>query len=143
RAYLRTGLAQFLQIVSTTMNSMLMGGLNDHIGGGVFRYTNDERWMVPHIEKSLCDNALLIGFMTQMWQFNRNELCRLRVSETIDWLLRDMRLDGAFASGVSALSGDEEGKYYLWTEAEIDAALAGTFSARFKQVYGVRRDGEF
>jgi len=143
RAYLRTGLAQFLQLVSTTMNSMLMGGLYDHIGGGVFRYTVDERWIVPHFEKSLCDNALLIGFMTQMWQFNRNGLCQLRVKETIDWLLRDMRLDGAFASGITAPSGDEEGKYYVWTEAEIDAALQGTFSARFKQVYSVRRDGEY
>ena len=62
---------QFLQLVSTTMNNMLLGGLYDHVGGGFFRYTNDERWMVPHFEKMLCDNALLIDFMTQMWQFNR------------------------------------------------------------------------
>jgi uncharacterized protein YyaL (SSP411 family) len=143
RAYLRTGLTQFLQILSPAMNSMLMGGLYDHVGGGFFRYTTDERWMVPHFEKTLVDNALLVGFMTQMWQFNRNELCRQRVSETIDWLMREMRLEGAFANGLTAYSDGEEGKYYIWTEAEIDAALAGTFSARFKQVYGVRRDGDF
>jgi hypothetical protein len=143
RAYLRTGVQQFLQLVSTTMNNMLMSGLYDHVGGGFFRYTNDERWLVPHFEKSLADNALLIDLMTQLWQFNRNELCRVRVSETIDWLLRDMKLDGAFASNLSPFSEGEEGKYYLWTEAEIDVALQGTFSARFKQVYGVRRDGDF
>ena len=60
-------------------HSILMGGLYDHVGGGFFRYTNDERWQVPHFEKSLSDNALLVDFMTQMWQFNRNELCRMRV----------------------------------------------------------------
>ena len=143
RAYLRTGVPQFMQLVSTTMNNMLMSGMYDHIGGGFFRYTNDERWLVPHFEKSLSDNALLIDFMTQMWQFNRNELCRQRVSETIDWLLREMKLEGAFASGLSPFSEGEEGKYYVWSEAEIDAALQGTFSARFKQVYGVRREGNF
>ena len=143
RGYLRTGMMQYLQIISPTMNAMLMGGLYDHVGGGFFRYTTDERWMVPNFEKSLCDNALLIGFMTQMWQFNRNAVCRARVTETIDWLLREMRLEGAFASGVSSSSEGEEGKYYVWTEAEIDAALQGTFSARFKQVYGVRHEGDF
>jgi uncharacterized protein YyaL (SSP411 family) len=143
RAYLRTGVPQFMQLVSTTMNNMLMGGLYDHVGGGFFRYATDERWLVPHFEKSLCDNALLIDFMTQIWQFNRNPLCRHRVSETIDWLLREMMLEGAFASNLASNSDGEEGKYYIWTEAEIDAALQGTFVARFKQVYGVKRDGDF
>ena len=143
RGYLRTGLMQYLQIIAPTMNCILMGGLYDHVGGGFFRYTHDERWMVPNFEKSLSDNALLIGFMTQMWQYNRNELCKVRVNETVEWLLRDMKLEGAFASGLSAYADGEEGKYYTWSEAEIDAALAGTFSARFKQVYGVRRDGDF
>jgi hypothetical protein len=143
RAFLRTGVPQFMQLVSITMNNMLLGGLYDHVGGGFFRYTNDERWMIPHFEKTLCDNALLVDFMTQMWQFNRNALCRQRVSETIDWLMREMKLEGAFASGLASSSEEEEGKYYVWSEAEIDAALQGTFSARFKQVYGVKREGDF
>ena len=143
RAFLRTGLAQYMHLVSTTMNSMLLGGLYDHVGGGFFRYTLDERWMVPHFEKSLTDNALLVSFMTGMWQFNRNELCRQRVTETIDWMLREMRLDNGFASSLASNSEGEEGRFYVWSEAEIDAALAGTFSARFKQVYGVKRDGDF
>jgi uncharacterized protein YyaL (SSP411 family) len=143
RAYLRTGVIQFLQVISPTMDAILMGGLYDHVGGGFFRYATDERWTVPNFEKSLCDNGMMIGFMTLMWQFNRNELCRLRVHETVEWLLREMSLDGAFASGITAFGDGEEGKYYVWSEAEIDAALAGTFSARFKQAYGVRRDGNF
>jgi len=81
--------------------------------------------------------------MTQMWQFNRNALCRQRSAKTIDWLMREMKLEGAFASGLAASTDEEEGKYYVWTEAEIDAALQGTFSARFKQVYSVKREGEF
>ena len=143
RAFLRTGLAQFMHIVSTTMNSLLLGGIYDHVGGGFFRYTMDERWMIPHFEKSTSDNALLISFMTSMWQFNRNELCRQRVAETVDWLLREMRLEGGFAASLSSASEGEEGRFYVWSEAEIDAALAGTFSARFKQVYGVKREGDF
>ena len=143
RAHLRTGLPQFLQLVSATMNNMLLGGLYDHVGGGFFRYTTDERWMVPHFEKTLCDNALLIDFMTQMWQFNRNELCRQRVIETIDWLLREMKFEGGFACSQSSSTDGEEGKYYVWSEAEIDAALQGTFSARFKQTYGVKREGDY
>ena len=143
RAYLRTSVPQFVQLLTTTMNNMLMGGMYDHVGGGFFRYTADERWLVPHFEKTLCDNALLISLMTQMWQFNRNALCRQRVSETIEWLMREMKLEGAFASGTASNPDNEEGKHYVWTEAEIDAALTGTFSARFKQVYGVKRDGDF
>ena len=120
---------------------MLMGGLYDHVGGGFFRYTTDERWQVPHFEKMLYDSAQMVGFMTGIWQFNRNELCRQRVADTVEWMLREMKQGDAFAAGLDADSEGEEGKYYLWSEPEVDAALAGTFSARFKQVYGVTRDG--
>jgi uncharacterized protein YyaL (SSP411 family) len=143
RAYLRNGLSQFIQLVSSTMNNILMGGLYDHVGGGFFRYTTDERWLVPHFEKTLSDNAVLLGPLTSMWQFNRNELCRQRVLETIGWLTREMQLEGAFACGLAPDTDGEDGRYYIWSEPEIDAALQGTFSARFKQVYGVKRDGDF
>jgi uncharacterized protein len=141
RAYLRSGLAQFLQIVTTTMDASVMGGLYDHIGGGFFRYTVDERWLVPHFEKMLADNALMVEFLTNIWQFNRNTLCRQRLEDTVAWMLRDLKMGGAFAAGLEAESEGEEGKYYLWSEAEVDAALAGTFVQRFKTVYGVTRDG--
>ncbi len=142
RAYLRSGIAQFLQIVTTTMDAAVLGGLYDHIGGGFFRYTTDERWLVPHFEKMLADNALMVEFLTNIWQFNRNALCRQRLEETVVWMLRDLKMGGgAFAAGLEAESEGEEGKYYLWSEAEVDAALAGTFVQRFKTVYGVTRDG--
>ena len=141
RAYMRTGIAQFLQLVTSTMDAAVLGGLYDHVGGGFFRYTADERWLVPHFEKMLADNALMIEFLTNIWQFNRNALSRERIEGSVAWLLRDLRMNGVFAAGLEAESEGEEGKYYLWTEAEVDAALAGTFAQRFKAVYGITRDG--
>ena len=141
RAYLRTGIQQFIQLVTTTMDASVLGGLYDHVGGGFFRYTQDERWLVPHFEKMLADNALIIEFLTNVWQFNRNALCRTRIEESVAWMLRDLKLDGVFAAGLEAESEGEDGKYYLWTEAEVDAALSGTFAQRFKAVYGITRDG--
>ena len=143
RAFLRTGLPQYLQIVSTSLNSMLLGGMYDHVGGGFFRYAMDERWLVPFFEKTLADNAQLLLIVTALWQFNRNELSRQRGAETIDWLLREMQLENGFATGLASSTDGEEGRFYIWSEAEIDAALAGTFSARFKQVYAIKRDGDF
>lgn len=142
-AYLRTGTPQFSQLIFTTLDSILFGGLYDHIGGGFFRHTNDERWLEPSFEKMLADNAQLIELCTLAFQFNRNELSRQRVAETVAWLLREMKVGDAFANAQASGSLDEELRYYTWSEAEIDAGLVGTFSARFKQVYGVSRDGNF
>ena len=143
RAYLRTGWGQFLQLVSTSLDNMLLGGLYDHVGGGFARYCTDERWFVPHFEKMLYDNAMMLDFLISVWQFNRNALCKTRIEETVAFLLRDMKVEDAFASSIDADSEGEEGKYYVWTEAEIDAALAGTFAQKFKAAYNVRRDGAF
>jgi uncharacterized protein YyaL (SSP411 family) len=141
RAYLRTGTQQFSQLIFTTLDSILFGGAYDHIGGGFFRHSMDERWLEPSFEKMLYDQALMIDLCSGIWQFNRNELCRQRVTETINFLLRDMRVGDGFAASISSGSQTEDGKYYTWSEAEIDAGLVGTFSARFKQVYGITRDG--
>ena len=143
RAFLRTGSGQFMQLTSTTLENMLLGGLYDHVGGGFARYCVDERWTVPHFEKMLYDNAMILDLMVAVWQFNRNALCRERIAETVAFLLRDMKVEGGFASSIDADSEGEEGKYYLWTEAEIDAALMGTFAQRFKTAYNVRREGNF
>jgi uncharacterized protein YyaL (SSP411 family) len=143
RAYLRTGMQQFAQVASKSLDSMLVAGLYDHIGGGFFRYATDERWLIPHFEKLSADNALLIDLTTLVWQHNRNALCQNRIEESIGWLLREMMVGDAFAAGLDADSEGEEGKYYLWSEAEIDAALVGTFAQKFKAAYGVTRDGNF
>lgn len=143
RAYLRTGMQQFLQLSSKALDALLVTAIYDHVGGGFFRYCADERWLIPHFEKLVADNAQILDLMTLFWQHNRNTLCQTRIEETVGWLLRDMRVEGAFAAGLDADSEGEEGKYYLWTEAEIDAALAGTFSQKFKAAYGVTREGNF
>ncbi len=143
RAYLRSGATQFLQLVTITLDNMLMGGMYDHVGGGFARYSTDERWLVPHFEKMITDNAQIVDMMTMLWQHNRNAICQLRVEETIGWLLREMRVDGGFASSLDADSEGEEGKYYVWSEAEIDAILKSTFVQRFKAAYNVTREGNF
>ncbi|HEY3777335.1 MAG TPA: thioredoxin domain-containing protein [Rhizomicrobium sp.] len=143
RAHLRTGVPQFLQLALTTLDHMALSGIYDHVGGGFARYATDERWQVPHFEKMLYDNALLIDIYTLAWQHNRSALYRERIEETVNWLLREMLVEHGFAASLDADQDGEEGKYYLWSEAEIDAALAGTFVQRFKEAYGVRRDGNF
>ncbi len=143
RAYLRSGAQQFHQLVIITMDNIVMGGLYDHVGGGFARYSTDQRWLVPHFEKMVSDNAQIIEMMTALWQHNRNGICRERVEETIGWLLREMRVGDGFASSLDADSDGEEGKYYVWSEAEIDAVLKGTFVQRFKEAYSVTREGNF
>jgi uncharacterized protein YyaL (SSP411 family) len=139
----RTGRKAPADAALLTLRTMVQGGIYDHIGGGLSRYSVDSEWLVPHFEKMLYDNALLVETLTLVWQHNRNPLYRDRIEETIGWLLRDLKVGDAFASSFDADSEGEEGKYYVWTEPEIDAALAGTFSQRFKQVYNVRREGNW
>jgi uncharacterized protein YyaL (SSP411 family) len=143
RAYLRTGMPQFVQVASKTLDSLLVAGIYDHVGGGFFRYATDERWLIPHFEKLTADNAQLVELTTLVWQHNRNALCQARIEETVGWLLREMKVEDAFAASLDADSEGEEGKYYLWSEAEVDAALVGTFAQKFKAAYGVSRDGNF
>ena len=143
RAYLRTGVEQFNQLVQTTLVNICLGGIYDHVGGGLHRYAVDERWLVPHFEKMLYDNAEFIDALTLVWQHNRSDLYRARIEETIDWLFRDMMVEQGFAAALDADSEGQEGKFYVWRETEIDAALAGTYAPTFKKVYGVSREGNW
>ena len=143
RAYLRSGAFQFQQLAQTTLDGLGRGGIYDHIGGGWFRYAVDSRWLIPHFEKMLYDNAQLIELFTLIWQNTRVPYYRDRVEETVAWMLREMRVEKAFASSLDADTNGEESRYYVWSEAEIDAALMGTYVQRFKDVYNVTRDGNF
>jgi uncharacterized protein len=143
RGYLRSGAVPFAQLVQTTLDTICLAGIYDHVGGGFHRYTIDERWLIPHYEKMLSDNAAIIDILTLVSQQNRMPLYRTRIDETLSWVTREMMVEDAFATSIDADVNGEEGAYYLWSEAEIDAALAGTFSQRFKDVYNVRKEGNF
>jgi uncharacterized protein YyaL (SSP411 family) len=144
RAHLRTGLPQYSQLLFTSLDAMFYGGLCDHIGGGFFRYCQDERWFMPHFEKALNDNAQMLDILSGVYQINRSPLVRARAEELVGWLLRQMKLPGGgFASHLDSQSEGQEALYYIWTEAEVDAALAGTFAARFKSIYEISREGNF
>lgn len=144
RAYLRTGLPQYSQLLFTTLDSMLYGGLCDHVGGGFFRYCLDERWLMPHFEKMTGDNAQMLDILSGVHQINRSVLVKSRAEELVGWLLRQMKLPGGgFASHLDSQSEGQEALYYVWTEAEVDAALVGTFAAKFKATYEISREGNF
>jgi len=148
RAWKQSGNAQFRDAVTLTLTRMSQGGIYDHVGGGFARYSVDAEWLVPHFEKMLYDNAQLIDLLTLVWQETKAPLFRARVGETVGWVLREMRAapDAAghrgFASSLDADSEHEEGKFYVWSEAEIEAAL-GADAALFKSVYDVTPGGNW
>jgi uncharacterized protein YyaL (SSP411 family) len=142
RGFRATGNPALSQAVSLTLDRMAMGGIYDHLGGGYARYSVDAEWLVPHFEKMLYDNAQLVNFMTLVWQETRNPLFAARIAETIDWALREMRVGDAFASSFDADSAGHEGKFYVWSEEEIDRLLGGD-SAVFKQAYDVTDEGNW
>lgn len=143
RAWKRTGRASLRTNVLNTLDHICQGGVYDHLGGGFARYSTDERWFAPHFEKMLYDNAQLVELLTEVWRDERRPLYAARIAETIEWALREMRLaEGGFASSLDADSEHEEGKFYVWTAAEIRAAL-GDRAERFLAVYGVSEDGNW
>jgi len=143
RGWKRTGRDSLRQAVVLTLDHISQGGVYDHLGGGFARYSTDNRWLVPHFEKMLYDNAQLIDLLTEVWQDERRELYRLRVTETIAWMTREMRAPGGgFASSLDADSEGEEGKFYAWSETEIRDAL-GARAPFFERAYGVSREGNW
>src|SRR5690606_40657660 len=111
--------------VLTSLRNMLSGGIYDHVGGGLSRYSTDADWLVPHFEKMLYDNAQLIHLSCQAYGETGDRLFKARIEETVAWLLREMEVDGAFASSLDADSEGVEGKFYCWTEDEVKSVLGG------------------
>ena len=132
-----------LHMAERTLEAMAHGGLYDQIGGGFARYSTDDRWLVPHFEKMLYDNALLARVYSHAWQITGKPLYRRVVEETLDFVAREMRhAGGGFSSSYDADSEGEEGKFYVWTAAEIRAAL-GDNAERFMAAYGVSEAGNW
>ena len=142
-AGIRTGDKEFQDGVLFTLRKICEGGIYDHLGGGFARYTVDREWLVPHFEKMLYDNAQLLDLLGHAWSVTGDPLYRRRTEETVAWLLDDMRMpEGGFASARDADSEGVEGKFYVWTDAEIDEIL-GPDAGRFKEAYGVRLGGNW
>ncbi|HXV05719.1 MAG TPA: thioredoxin domain-containing protein, partial [Solirubrobacterales bacterium] len=132
-----------LNIVERTLDAMLAGGIYDQLGGGFARYSVDGRWLVPHFEKMLYDNALLARAYLHGWQALGHERWRHACEETLDWALREMRgPEGGFYSALDADSEGEEGRFYVWTPDEIRAVLGERADAVI-EFYGVSEAGNF
>lgn len=137
---------QALQVVLFTLRKMAQGGMYDQLGGGFHRYSVDERWLVPHFEKMLYDNALLARVYLHAWQLSGDPLLREVVEDILDYVMREMTASGGgFYSTQDADSEGEEGKFFVWSEPEIRAALDGVVSNvdAVLTYWGVTPEGNF
>lgn len=130
-------------LAERTLDMMHRGGIYDHIGGGFSRYSVDDRWLIPHFEKMLYDNALLAGAYIDAYRLTQNSLYREITSETLDYVLRDMtHQEGGFYSAEDADSEGHEGYFYTWSSAELEKILGEDFQL-FAEYYGVTPQGNF
>ena len=132
------------QMSEITLQQMYRGGIFDHIGGGFSRYSTDEKWLVPHFEKMLYDNALLIWAYTEAFLLTKRPLYRSIARKTIDYVLNELRdASGGFICGQDADSEGVEGKYYIFTNEEIESALGEENAELFNGRFGISEKGNF
>jgi uncharacterized protein len=144
RAGTRLADAPYRDLVKLTLTKMSEGGIYDHLGGGYARYSTDERWLVPHFEKMLYDNAQILELLGLCHHEFGGPLFRARAWETIAWLQRDMtNAEGAFCASLDADSEGVEGKFYVWTYAEIEALLGQEDAAFFGKFYDASPTGNW
>jgi hypothetical protein len=159
RYWRRTRNPEALRMAVLTLESMARGGIRDQLGGGFHRYAVDERWLVPHFEKMLYDNALLARAYLEAAVAVKDQpaspavpaggeataaFFREEARDTLEWALREMAApDGGFCSSLDADSEGEEGRFYVWTPAEIEQVLGREEAAVFCAVYGVTPQGNF
>jgi uncharacterized protein YyaL (SSP411 family) len=144
RAGARLANAPYRDLVKLTLTKMSEGGIYDHLGGGYARYATDERWLVPHFEKMLYDNAQILELLGLCHHEFGGALFRARARETVAWLRREMTtVEGAFCASLDADSEGVEGKFYVWTYAEIEALLGPEDAAFFGKFYDASPSGNW
>ena len=144
RAHRATGREAYLEAVRVTLDRMAAGGIYDHLGGAFARYSTDERWLVPHFEKMLYDNALLLDLYVDGYRVTGDERYRAVAEETAAFVLSDLADPaGGFYSTLDADSEGVEGKYYVWTRAEIEEILGAEAAKLFGRVYDVSAEGNW
>jgi uncharacterized protein YyaL (SSP411 family) len=132
-----------LQLAELSLTKMAIGGIYDHVGGGFARYSTDERWEIPHFEKMLYDNAQLLGLYAAAWRMSRNDLYRRIVVSMIDFLNTELKSEDAlYCAALDADSEGEEGRYYVFTNQEIDDILESD-AIWFKTNYELEPQGNF
>ncbi|MGE9296749.1 MAG: thioredoxin domain-containing protein [Puniceicoccales bacterium] len=132
------------QVVQVTLKGMAHGGLFDQVGGGFARYSVDKLWLIPHFEKMLYDNALLLDIYAKGWQRYGDPMFKAVAEETVDWLEREMRTpEGAYYAAIDADSEGEEGKFYVWRPEEIHAILGEEDAKDFCDAYNITEKGNF
>jgi uncharacterized protein YyaL (SSP411 family) len=144
RQHARTGSDRSLHLVERTADRMARGGIYDQLAGGFARYSVDAHWVVPHFEKMLYDNALLLRVYSHLYRATAGPLARRVVEETADWLLTELRTpEEGFASSLDADSEGQEGRFYVWSPAELVAALGEEDAGYAASVFSVTPDGTF
>jgi len=140
----RTGDARLREVVVHTLTKMARGGMYDQVGGGFHRYSTDVRWLVPHFEKMLYDNALLARLYTRAWQWTKDPFFARIAREILGYVTREMTSpDGAFYSTQDADSEGEEGKFYVWSRAEVMEALGAEEGKIFCELFDVTEGGNW
>ncbi len=142
--YARRADAALLAMATRTLEAMAAGGIHDQLGGGFHRYSTDARWLLPHFEKMLTDNALLLAVYAEAARRTGRADFAAVARGIAGWALRDMRdAAGGFHTALDADSEGEEGRFYVWRPAELAALLGPEDAARFARIYGVEPDGNF
>lgn len=146
RYYDLSGNTQFLNFVEFTATKMLQGGIHDHVGGGFARYSTDQKWLVPHFEKMLYDNALLVQLYSELFQITKKNKYLKLVNKILNYVIKEMTSHdlSAFYSAQDADSEGEEGKYYVWKKQEIDDILKDKkLSDIFCEYFNITEGGNF
>jgi uncharacterized protein YyaL (SSP411 family) len=144
RYYYRTQEHHALKMVTKTLYGMARGGIYDQLGGGFHRYSTDNRWLVPHFEKMLYDNALLAKVYLEAYQVTHNVFFAQIATETLDWVVRELTdANGGFYSAVDADSEGIEGAFYVWTPTKIKAVVGEADGNILCRYYGVTPHGNF